>query len=288
MAYFHRVEQALKGEEHAELYTQFLQVMADMKKQKEATPSIVARIRVIFKGHPELFGGFNAFLPKGKRIDFSVTPEAATPASTTTSKSSTATPATAFSKEGGVSVASVDLSHLTPPARRPHWTPTRRSSQSTGSSLNHSPGRTPNRSPTLGPATATTAPPTLESLAALSPESSPGGSPTVTLTAATLGRPPDASFNSSIQSESFAGSPSLHSRVSLAVAEWEETHSRQAAMKNLRRRSSKEAALEELQKLLADQKGKHTQEKLRLEETISTLKEENWVLRNEKKAEIER
>lgn len=38
------------------------------------TPGVIQRVSVLFRGHPELIGGFNTFLPPGYRIDISSDP----------------------------------------------------------------------------------------------------------------------------------------------------------------------------------------------------------------------
>ncbi|KAK4409899.1 Paired amphipathic helix protein Sin3-like 2 [Sesamum angolense] len=46
----------------------FLDVMKDFKAQRIDTAGVIARVKELFKGHPNLILGFNTFLPKGYEI----------------------------------------------------------------------------------------------------------------------------------------------------------------------------------------------------------------------------
>nr|GMD56502.1 paired amphipathic helix protein Sin3-like 2 isoform X1 [Ipomoea batatas] len=49
-------------------YDMFLDVMKDFKAQRIDTAGVIARVKDLFKGHPNLILGFNTFLPKGYEI----------------------------------------------------------------------------------------------------------------------------------------------------------------------------------------------------------------------------
>ncbi|GER29438.1 ABC transporter B family member [Striga asiatica] len=49
-------------------YDRFLDVMKDFKAQRIDTAGVIARVKELFKGHPNLILGFNTFLPKGFEI----------------------------------------------------------------------------------------------------------------------------------------------------------------------------------------------------------------------------
>ncbi|WCJ21742.1 Paired amphipathic helix protein Sin3-like 4 [Euphorbia peplus] len=51
-----------------ETYNEFLDVMKDFKAQRIDTPGVKERVKVLFKGHPDLILGFNTFLPTGYKI----------------------------------------------------------------------------------------------------------------------------------------------------------------------------------------------------------------------------
>ncbi|XP_059294864.1 paired amphipathic helix protein Sin3-like 2 [Lycium ferocissimum] len=48
-----------------EKYDLFFDVMKDFNAQRIDTAGVIARVKVLFKGHPRLILGFNSFLPKG-------------------------------------------------------------------------------------------------------------------------------------------------------------------------------------------------------------------------------
>ena len=50
------------------IYNSFLAVMKEFKDQTIATDGVINRVKLLFKGHPELLQGFNLFLPPSFRI----------------------------------------------------------------------------------------------------------------------------------------------------------------------------------------------------------------------------
>eukprot|EP01105_Mastigella_eilhardi_P019844 TRINITY_DN4688_c0_g1_i4.p1 TRINITY_DN4688_c0_g1~~TRINITY_DN4688_c0_g1_i4.p1 ORF type:complete len:249 (-),score=61.02 TRINITY_DN4688_c0_g1_i4:108-854(-) len=56
------------AQEHG-VYEEFLGIMKDFKQQSVDTPGVVARVRKLFQGYPELLQGFSMFLPPGFRND---------------------------------------------------------------------------------------------------------------------------------------------------------------------------------------------------------------------------
>jgi histone deacetylase complex regulatory component SIN3 len=50
------------------IYNSFLAVMKEYKDQTIATDGVINRVKLLFKGHPELLQGFNLFLPPSFRI----------------------------------------------------------------------------------------------------------------------------------------------------------------------------------------------------------------------------
>ncbi|XP_047939077.1 paired amphipathic helix protein Sin3-like 2 isoform X3 [Salvia hispanica] len=55
-------------QDQREKYDRFLDVMKDFKAQRIDTAGVIARVKELFKGHPNLILGFNTFLPKGYEI----------------------------------------------------------------------------------------------------------------------------------------------------------------------------------------------------------------------------
>ncbi|GER35778.1 paired amphipathic helix protein Sin3-like 1 [Striga asiatica] len=55
-------------QDQKEKYESFLDVMKDFKAQRIDTAGVIARVKELFKGHPNLILGFNTFLPKGYEI----------------------------------------------------------------------------------------------------------------------------------------------------------------------------------------------------------------------------
>ncbi|KAL3526003.1 hypothetical protein ACH5RR_014375 [Cinchona calisaya] len=55
-------------QDQREKYDMFLDVMKDFKAQRIDTAGVIARVKELFKGHPNLILGFNTFLPKGYEI----------------------------------------------------------------------------------------------------------------------------------------------------------------------------------------------------------------------------
>ncbi|KAL2528801.1 Paired amphipathic helix protein Sin3-like 2 [Forsythia ovata] len=55
-------------QDEREKYDRFLDVMKDFKSQRIDTAGVIAKVKELFKGHPNLILGFNTFLPKGYEI----------------------------------------------------------------------------------------------------------------------------------------------------------------------------------------------------------------------------
>nr|GFA27672.1 paired amphipathic helix protein Sin3-like 4 [Tanacetum cinerariifolium] len=66
LTYLKEIKETFK--EHKEKYDEFLDAMNDFKAQRVDTPSIIARVRRLFEGYPDLILGFNTFLPKEYEI----------------------------------------------------------------------------------------------------------------------------------------------------------------------------------------------------------------------------
>ncbi|XP_009617907.1 paired amphipathic helix protein Sin3-like 2 isoform X2 [Nicotiana tomentosiformis] len=63
-------------QDQREKYDLFLDVMKDFKAQRIDTAGVIARVKDLFKGHPNLILGFNTFLPKGYEITLTEEEEA--------------------------------------------------------------------------------------------------------------------------------------------------------------------------------------------------------------------
>ncbi|OIT33725.1 PREDICTED: paired amphipathic helix protein Sin3-like 2 isoform X2 [Nicotiana attenuata] len=63
-------------QDQREKYDLFLDVMKDFKAQRIDTSGVIARVKDLFKGHPNLILGFNTFLPKGYEITLTEAEEA--------------------------------------------------------------------------------------------------------------------------------------------------------------------------------------------------------------------
>ncbi|XP_075105743.1 paired amphipathic helix protein Sin3-like 2 isoform X3 [Nicotiana tabacum] len=63
-------------QDQREKYDLFLDVMKDFKAQRIDTSGVIARVKDLFKGHPNLILGFNTFLPKGYEITLTEEEEA--------------------------------------------------------------------------------------------------------------------------------------------------------------------------------------------------------------------
>jgi paired amphipathic helix protein Sin3a len=50
------------------IYNSFLEVMKGFKDQTITTDDVINRVKLLFKGHPDLLQGFNLFLPPAYRI----------------------------------------------------------------------------------------------------------------------------------------------------------------------------------------------------------------------------
>ncbi|KAI3474840.1 hypothetical protein Pfo_030151 [Paulownia fortunei] len=55
-------------QDQREKYDRFLDVMKDFKAQRIDTAGVIARVKELFKGHPNLILGFNTFLPKVMKL----------------------------------------------------------------------------------------------------------------------------------------------------------------------------------------------------------------------------
>ena len=51
------------------IYNNFLAVMKEFKDQTISTDGVINRVKLLFKGHPDLLQGFNLFLPPAYRIN---------------------------------------------------------------------------------------------------------------------------------------------------------------------------------------------------------------------------
>lgn len=52
-----------------QVYNDFLVTMKEFKSQQIDTPQVIERVSILFKDHPELIVGFNAFLPSNYKIE---------------------------------------------------------------------------------------------------------------------------------------------------------------------------------------------------------------------------
>ncbi|VVA94707.1 unnamed protein product [Arabis nemorensis] len=57
-----------KVQDKREIYDEFLVLMKDFQAQRIDTSDVISKVKVLFKGHPDLILGFNTFLPKGFEI----------------------------------------------------------------------------------------------------------------------------------------------------------------------------------------------------------------------------
>ncbi|KAI3988699.1 hypothetical protein MKX01_027063 [Papaver californicum] len=57
-----------KFRDNREKYDEFLNILEDFKVYKIDTLGVMSRIKVLFKGHPDLILGFNTFTPEGNEI----------------------------------------------------------------------------------------------------------------------------------------------------------------------------------------------------------------------------
>ena len=46
----------------------FMEILEDVKKKRVDTPTLIARVKHLFRDHPDLMVGFNVFLPPGYEI----------------------------------------------------------------------------------------------------------------------------------------------------------------------------------------------------------------------------
>jgi paired amphipathic helix protein Sin3a len=64
LAYLKEVKDKFQEKPHT--YEQFLQVMREFKSNRLDSAGVIARVKTLFHGYPDLILGFNTFLPKGK------------------------------------------------------------------------------------------------------------------------------------------------------------------------------------------------------------------------------
>ncbi|KAF3625278.1 hypothetical protein FXO37_30946 [Capsicum annuum] len=74
LSFLKEVKDTFQSQKHK--YSIFLDVMIDFKANRIDTIGVIARVKVLFKGHPRLILGFNAFLPNGYEITLSDEDEA--------------------------------------------------------------------------------------------------------------------------------------------------------------------------------------------------------------------
>ncbi|PHU27626.1 Paired amphipathic helix protein Sin3-like 2 [Capsicum chinense] len=74
LSFLKEVKDTFQNQKHK--YSIFLDVMIDFKANRIDTIGVIARVKVLFKGHPRLILGFNAFLPNGYEITLSDEDEA--------------------------------------------------------------------------------------------------------------------------------------------------------------------------------------------------------------------
>ncbi|GJQ13517.1 hypothetical protein GpartN1_g5308.t1 [Galdieria partita] len=67
LAYLEQVKTQFNDQPH--VYNKFLDIMKDFKSQAIDTNGVMARVSELFRGHPNLILGFNAFLPPGCKIE---------------------------------------------------------------------------------------------------------------------------------------------------------------------------------------------------------------------------
>jgi histone deacetylase complex regulatory component SIN3 len=66
LAYIKAVKDNFQDKRH--MYEQFLQVMRDFKSNRLDSAGVIARVKTLFHGYPDLVLGISAFLPKGHAI----------------------------------------------------------------------------------------------------------------------------------------------------------------------------------------------------------------------------
>jgi paired amphipathic helix protein Sin3a len=67
------------------IYNSFLAMFREFKSEKINTQQVIDRVKLLFKGYPDLIDGFNMFLPASYRIKVDRT-EASSPSENTTAK----------------------------------------------------------------------------------------------------------------------------------------------------------------------------------------------------------
>ncbi|PWA56088.1 paired amphipathic helix protein Sin3-like 4 [Artemisia annua] len=66
LTYLKEIRETFQDEK--EKYAEFLEAMKDFKAHRVDTPIIIARVKKLFEGYPNLILGFNTFLPKEYEI----------------------------------------------------------------------------------------------------------------------------------------------------------------------------------------------------------------------------
>ncbi|GLJ50466.1 hypothetical protein SUGI_1075200 [Cryptomeria japonica] len=66
LAYLKAVKETFK--DRKERYDEFIEVLRDFKAQRIDRTGVIARVKELFKGHPNLILGFKTFIPKGFEI----------------------------------------------------------------------------------------------------------------------------------------------------------------------------------------------------------------------------
>jgi histone deacetylase complex regulatory component SIN3 len=68
LEFLEQIKKVFFGLNKHHVYTEFLVVMQDFKMNSVSTHGVVARVKELFKGHPQLILGFNPFLPPAYQI----------------------------------------------------------------------------------------------------------------------------------------------------------------------------------------------------------------------------
>ncbi|CAI0379568.1 unnamed protein product [Linum tenue] len=70
LGYLDAVKQTFRDE--PQTHEDFLEVLKDYRAMRIDTSSVIARVKQLFRGHPDLILGFNTFLPEGYKISLAV------------------------------------------------------------------------------------------------------------------------------------------------------------------------------------------------------------------------
>ncbi|GLJ50457.1 hypothetical protein SUGI_1075150 [Cryptomeria japonica] len=68
LAYFKAVKETFK--DRKEKHDEFIEVLKDFKAERIDMTGLIARVKELFKGHPNLILGFNTIVPKRLEIEF--------------------------------------------------------------------------------------------------------------------------------------------------------------------------------------------------------------------------